>query len=62
MDFINLPALLRALKSHIKTAGNDGAHFEGEYEVERDHSLSDDKEYIQNLCQHIYLTTGYRCR
>ncbi len=59
MSFDSLPALLRTLKMQNKTAKSGGLSFEGEYKVEHDPTVLDEKEYIQVVCQHIFWATGY---
>jgi len=60
-EYVNLTGLLCDLKSQIKTSGSGGLHFDGYFKEDRNPYINE-KEYINGLCHHIHITTGYRCR
>ena len=57
-NYANLAGLLRVLKVQIKTSGSGGLNFDGCFEEDHEYHL-DEKDYINRLCHHVYLTTGY---
>ena len=55
-EHINLPCLLRVLRSQVKTSGLGGLNFERCFEEDRYHYINE-REYIYGLCYHIHMAT-----